>query len=128
MRNTMLAIVVFIIGVVLVIPSCYYENPPKPLPIDPEEISFNTHVLPIFVKSCALEECHDGTELPDLRAANAYHSLQSGGYYNLTYPSQSKLFRAVDYSGGLGMPPSGQLPPLDRDLILYWIEKGAPND
>lgn len=123
-----LVLLFFLFGLMALMPNCYYENPPEPVPIDPDLVSFKTHVLPIFVQSCAIAECHDGTAVPDLRAENAYRELKKGGYYNLTFPEQSVLYKAVDYSGGLGMPPSGQLGPLDRELILIWIRKGAIND
>ena len=121
-------VAVALIGTILALSACYYENPPEPLPIEPEDVSFNTHILPILVQTCALEECHDGTEKPDLSFDKAYNSIKSGGYLNPVYPKESILFKSVDYSGGLGMPPSGQLSPLDRELILIWISKGAPND
>ena len=127
MRNIVLK-VVLLIGLIAAVEACYYENPPEPIPIEPDDVSFQTHILPIFVQSCAIEECHDGTEPPDLRADKAYNELRKGGYCNLTFPEESILYRAVDYSGGLGMPPSGQLGPLDRELILIWIRKGIPND
>lgn len=117
-----------LVGLMTAAQACYYENPPEPIPLDPEDVSFQTHVLPILVQSCAIELCHDGTEPPDLRADKAYNELRKGNYLNLTFPEESGLYRAVDYSGGLGMPPSGQLSPLDRELILIWITKGAPRD
>ena len=113
---------------ILSLAACYYENPPEPLPIEPEDVSFSTHILPILVNSCALVECHDGTVPPDLSFDKAFNSLRSGGYCNSTFPKESILYKSVDYSGGLSMPPSGQLSPLDRELILIWIQKGAPND
>ena len=127
MRNT-IHLLAFVTGAFITIQSCYYEYPPKAAPYSPDDVSFNTHILPIFVTHCAKSECHDGTEKPDLRAENAYFELKRGGYYNLLYPEDSKIYQAVNYSGGLSMPPDGQLSPLDRDLILIWISKGAPND
>lgn len=109
--------------------SCYYEYPPTPLPIEPQDVSFKTHVLPILVSKCATPECHDGTKVPNLLPDDAYLSLKSGGYYNLTIPEESILYTAIDRGvEGLIMPPSGELSDLDKQLILIWITKGAPND
>jgi hypothetical protein len=128
MRKTILKIA-FLVGVIVAIQSCYYEYPPEPSPIDPEDVSFNTHILPILVEKCGTTECHDGTKVPDLRAENAYRELQKGGYYNVTFPEESILYMSItDGIGGLIMPPSGGVSELDRQLILTWIAKGAPND
>lgn len=128
MRKSILA-VAFLVGVIVAIQSCYYEYPPVASPIEPEDVSFNTHILPIMVEKCGTTECHDGTKKPDLRAENAYRELKSGGYYNVTFPEESILYVSITEGiGGLVMPPSGSLSQLDRDLILTWIAKGAPND
>ena len=118
-----------LVGIILAIQSCYYEYPPVPSPIEPEDVSFNTHILPILTEKCGTTECHDGTKKPDLRAANAYRELKSGGYYNVTFPEDSKIYVSItDGIGGLVMPPSGSVSQLDQELILTWIAKGAPND
>ena len=121
--------IVLLFGMMVLIYSCYYEYPPEPLPVEPQDVSFKTHVLPILTSKCATSECHDGTRIPNLTADHAYNSLKSGGYYNLTFPNESKLYTAVDRGvEGLLMPPSGSLSELDKQLILIWITKGAPND
>lgn len=128
MRKTILAIA-FLVGVIMAIQSCYYEYPPEPSPIEPEDVSFNTHILPVLVSKCATPECHDGTKKPDLREDNAYRELKSGGYCNTTFPKESKLYKSITEGiGGLVMPPSGSLSAQDIDLIVIWMGKGAPND
>jgi hypothetical protein len=129
MRKTILNIA-FLVGVIVAITSsCYYEYPPEPLPITPEDVSFNTHILPILVEKCATNECHDGSKAPDLREENAYRELTSKGYCNTTFPKQSKLYLSLTQGvGGLVMPPSGPLSTLDQELIVIWMEKGTPND
>lgn len=118
-------ITAFLVGAVMVIQSCYYEYPPEQIPYGPEDVSYKTHILPIFVEKCGTAKCHDGTIKPDLRAENALQEIRKGGYINTTFPEQSKLYlRVADGS----MPPSGALSNLDKDLILVWIGKGAPND
>jgi hypothetical protein len=121
--------IVLLAGMMFLTYSCYYEYPPTPLPIEPQDVSFNTHILPILVSKCSTPECHDGTRIPNLLPDQAYNSLKSGGYYNLTFPEDSRLYTAIDVGvEGLLMPPSGSLSQLEKDLILIWISKGAPND
>ena len=128
MRKTILKIA-FLVGVIVATQSCYNEYPPEPSPIDPEDVSFNTHILPVLVGRCATAECHDGTKVPDLREENAYRELQKGGYLNVTFPKESKLYVSMTQGvGGIVMPPSGSLSAQDIELILLWMGKGAPND
>ena len=125
-KGTILLVLGFMMVMVY---SCYYEYPPTPSPIDPEDVSFNTHILPMLVSKCSSPQCHDGTKAPDLRADKAYNSLKSGGYYSLVFPEESILYVSITEGiGGLLMPPSGSLSQLEKDLILTWIAKGAPND
>lgn len=128
MRKAILA-TAFLVGVIMAIQSCYYETPPEPSPIEPDDVSFNTHILPVLVGRCATNLCHDGTRVPDLREANAYRELTSKGYCNTTFPEESELYKAIENGvNGVPMPPSGELSTLDKDLILIWMGKGAPND
>lgn len=112
---------------ILILDACYYDNPPEPAPIDPEDVSFTTHILPILSSSCSVPFCHDGTKKPVLTPDVAYTELVGGGYVNLTFPEESKLFKAIQWQG-TPMPPDTKLPEVDRQVILIWIQKGAPND
>lgn len=124
MRNFILLTV--LVSIMMI--SCYYDHPPEPLPIDPDQVSFATHILPILQKSCSTANCHDGTQAPDLRDDVAYRNLVAGGFVNLVLPEASPLYRSVDFVEA-PMPPGGpKLAQLDIDLILIWIQKGAPND
>jgi hypothetical protein len=105
--------------------ACYWDNPPEPIPIDPEMVSFETHIIPIFNESCNTAGCHDDTHAPDLRPDVAWQSLVSGGYVNTTFPEQSEIYTSVANGG---MPPTGSLSQLEIELILGWIKKGARND
>lgn len=121
--------ILLLCGMMIMLYSCYYEYPPAPLPIEPDDVSFKTHILPLLVTKCATSSCHDGTKAPNLLAENAYNSLKSGGYYNLTFPNESILLVSVNEGiGGLLMPPAGALSQLEKDLLMVWIAKGAPND
>lgn len=120
-------LIAFLVGAVMAIQSCYYEYPPEKIPYEPEDVSFKTHILPIFTDKCGTSLCHDGTHVPDLRAENAYRELVlgEGGYINVTIPEESKVYQLIADGS---MPPSGSLSNLDKDLILVWIAKGVPND
>lgn len=111
------------------IQACYYDNPPPVEPISPEDVSFSTHILPIFDNGCNSSGCHDGSRAPNLLADEAWPALRDG-YINTTVPEESILYKSVEYlSGADPMPPGGpKIPELDRQLILAWIQKGAPND
>lgn len=126
MRKIILNIA-FVIGVIAAVSSCYYEYPPEPVPIDPEDVSFNTHIVPILTTQCASVngECHYNKVAPNLRADTVYRVLTGGGYLNVTFPADSKFYAPIADNS---MPPSGSLSELDKQLILIWIGKGAPND
>ena len=105
--------------------ACYWDNPPEPVPIDPSVVSFDTHVMPIFNSACNTTDCHDGSYEPNLLADEAWRSLHSGGYVNLTFPEESILYQQVDRNL---MPPIGRLSETEIEIILAWIRKGAYND
>ena len=117
-----------VLGSLILIESCYYDEPPQPLPFDCNEVSYSTHIIPIFEASCSTSGCHDGSRIPDLRSEVSWNKLVSGGYVNLVVPEESSLFKTVEYIEN-PMPPSGiQLSDLNRELILCWISEGALND
>lgn len=113
-----------------VIQSCYYDDPPPIQPIDPADVSYSTHIQPIFNSSCATSSCHDGTTAPNLLTASSWTDLRKGGYINTSVPEESSLYKAVAYlPKGVPMPPGGpQISELNQLLILAWIQNGAPND
>lgn len=105
--------------------SCYYDNPPEPVPFDCVDVSYSAHVAPIWAKSCATTGCHDpGNHEPDLSAENAYNVLLGDGWVNFTFPEESEIYKSLNE----GMPPNGPLSPLDKQLVLCWIEAGARNN
>ena len=125
----MLKLLTILAGVVF-FNSCYYDHPPEPQPIDPETISFESHVIPILERSCSTVGCHDGSREPDLRSDVAYANIQATGLVNLTFPEESGLYKTVEFLPGIApMPPNGiKIPEVDRQIILAWIYKGALND
>jgi hypothetical protein len=83
-------------------------------------VKFSTDVLPIF-SNCT--GCHGGSQKPDLRSDKAYASLTSGGYYNLTTPEESKIYKKLYTS-----PHTTRASEIEKQKILLWIQQGAKND
>jgi len=118
-----------ILLVVLVggIQSCFYDKLPELEPFECSEISYSTHLVPIFANNCANAGCHDGVAFdPDLTAPNSYTTLVNDGWIDLLTPENSTIYEEVE-SGD--MPPGGPaLSETDVQMILCWISEGAPNN
>jgi hypothetical protein len=111
-----------------VITSCYYDEPPKPGSINPDNVSFSTHVLPILNINCNNAGCHNqGGIPPDLSAERAHGNLLYG-YVNTTIPKKSILYERIMGTSGSIMPTQGRMSERNIEIILAWIEKGALND
>lgn len=126
MKYILLAFV--LLGGLVFMQSCYYDNPPKPIPFDCEDVSYSTHILPIFENSCSTTGCHDGSREPNLKPDVAWTELRNGGYINLLIPEESSLLKTVEFTEN-PMPPGGpQISELNRELILCWIMTGGLNN
>ncbi len=130
MKTENILSVLLLIVFVCFFSACYYDDPPEVAPIDIEDVSFSTHILPTFESSCSTSNCHDGTKEPNLTSDQAYSELLAGGYINTTIPEASILYKSVDFQSGTeAMPPGGpKLPNTDIEVIRLWIIKGAPNN
>jgi len=87
-------------------------------PVD--SVHFKAVVQPLLADKCA--KCHNGSRDPDLRAADSFESLTSGGYVNLP-AEESKLYKKVISSGHTSFTL-----PEEKLKILYWISQGAKNN
>lgn len=105
--------------------ACQYEwIEPLQTPI-PEVVSFSSHVMPIFDKSCNASGCHStGGIAPDLTPANAYSSLFANNLIDKAAPENSKLYQEVKTGGGMNKFAQ----PSDPEIILKWIQQGAQNN
>lgn len=87
------------------------------------EICFDRDVLPIFLNSCAISGCHDGTGESGLRLTSYVpisHAVEPGRPYD------SEIYKAIiTTSGEDKMPPDNPLSLEDRTIIRLWIEQGA---
>lgn len=117
-------------GLLFLLGSCYYDDPPVPAELDPDLVFFSSSVVPIFDKACNSSGCHNTGEVaPDLTDSNAYDELVGGGYVNTTIPESSSLYlRVTGTEDGPLMPPGSTITATDKEIILAWIEKGALND
>ncbi len=112
---------IFFISIILFLGSCKKDNEetlyPETEPL-PEEISFSVNVLPIINNSCATIGCH-----------------VQGGSANGIFENYNQIKAKVDNGSfkqrvvvSKDMPPSGNLPKQQIDIIEQWILDGAPNN
>jgi hypothetical protein len=126
--------------------------PPPGVDVTQPAISFNTQVVPIVQKNCALSACHAdakvslGIYLPK-DAAEIYKAFQTAATSNLKLdfvkagaPAESFMMHKLDgthcdldkdcVKGACGteMPPGELLSIDDRTTIRRWIAQGAKNN
>ncbi len=87
------------------------------------EICFEKDVLPVFLNSCAISGCHDGSGESDLILTGYVpisHAVESGK------PYASEIYKAIIATSGENkMPPDQPLSLDNRTVIRLWIEQGA---
>ncbi|KAA9041088.1 hypothetical protein FW778_03340 [Ginsengibacter hankyongi] len=94
-----------------------------------ETVQFSKTIVPILTKSCATSGCHSGSVAPNLTETNAYNSLVSGHYLNLSDPPSSEVYLWLTGKKGAAMPlGSANNPSNINALILAWIKQGAKNN
>ena len=88
---------------------------------------FETEVRPLLIKHCY--ECHaEEKQKGGLRLDQIGHVLaggESGPALEPHKPDESLLIEAVRYES-YEMPPDGQLPQGKIDVLVKWVEMGAP--
>lgn len=109
-------------------------TPPPPPPVNlhpcsPDSVYFTQDILPILTSNCAMSGCHNVQSHEEGVILNNYTNTRNTGKINLSSPSNSKLYRVLNMTGGDRMPPSpmAALPVAQRALILKWIQQGALN-
>ena len=109
---------------------CYKD---KTVPVDTtptitRTVSFAADLIPIFTKNCSLSGCHaTGGHTPDLSAATAYNSLQTGNYFNTNNPENSEIYLWLTGKRRTQMPVGGMNKDINA-LVLAWIKQGAKNN
>ena len=119
--------ILMILGMGLLLNSCYYDAFPEDLnPIDPEEeVSYQNDIMPLWVQCIG---CHNGNEPPDLRDEFSYDNLLNG-YVIPNDASASILYKSLLGTDGVSlMPPGSQWPDSKTDLVKAWIEQGAKDN
>lgn len=93
-------------------------------------VSFSQDIQPIFKTSCNNVGCHNtGEKKPDLSQANAYASLISGNYTNVSQPENSELYLWLTGQRATAMPMgAAKNPDSINELVLAWITQGAENN
>lgn len=94
----------------------------------PQNVSFQTELIPIFNQSCNTIGCHNANGIwPDLSEGNAFEAITTSGQLDLDTPENSKLYmRMIDMQSP--MPLSGILSKTQTDKVLVWIREGANNN
>ena len=124
--------------------SCTYNKKELPVLANPEKglgngnslpdsVSFALHVLPIFKKECATENCHSGTKPAsnlNLENDKAYAQISNSyrGYLNTIQPTNSLLYNLLTTDGSKKMPPNKKVDQKQIDLIVKWMAQGATNN
>jgi hypothetical protein len=90
---------------------------------DQPVVCFDRDILPIFVNSCGMAGCHDGSGHGG-RGFNSYASISREVVAG--NPNKSNLYTAITDTWGFNlMPPNQPLSIENRTLIRVWIEQGA---
>jgi PBP1b-binding outer membrane lipoprotein LpoB len=95
-----------------------------------EAVSFSTHILPIFNRSCNGSGCHGGASPAknlNLEASVAYTQLTTKGYIDTLKPEFSIIYAEMINSVS-PMPPTGKLDTCKTNLVLKWITQKAKNN
>jgi len=76
-------------------------------------ISFAVSIAPIIKANCAINDCHNGSQFPDLRTFKNVHD-NAGQIKALT--------------GDRTMPQDGSLTQTQINMIACWVDDGAPDN
>jgi mono/diheme cytochrome c family protein len=95
----------------------------------PEALAFyEKDVLPILKANCY--KCHGEGKVKAHLSLTTRDTILKGGDLGaaaeLDKPDDSNLLRAINYKGGLEMPPTGKLAPEQIDTLTRWVKAGLP--
>jgi hypothetical protein len=89
---------------------------------------FEQEVLPLLKARCF--KCHgEGKVRGGLQLTSREGILKGGEHGPAVVPAKpeaSNLLRAINYTDGLEMPPSGKLPQREIDTLTRWVKAGLP--
>lgn len=108
--------------IVVVFASCEKEYVPAPPPVV-GDVSYQSDMQPYFDAKCT--SCHNGGGIPlNLEASVSYDNLNSGGYIDLSNPSNSSLYTKIAPGGSMESYSTSA----ETAMTLTWIEQGAKNN
>jgi hypothetical protein len=88
---------------------------------------FESHIRPLLVSRCF--KCHGDQKQSGALRLDGLNTMLAGGDSGAAIvpgkPDESLLIEAVRYES-YEMPPDGQLPDEEIDLLVRWVEMGAP--
>src|SRR5205807_2470141 len=89
---------------------------------------FEKEVLPVLKANCF--KCHGGKKVRGGLSLASRAGLLKGGDTGPAFfpqrPAESLILKAINYQGGLEMPPSGKLSVKDIATLTRWVKAGAP--
>ena len=97
-------------------------------PLFAQKVDFEKQIWPILAQRC--HSCHgDEVQQSGLRLDKRQNAMRGSDYGVVIVPyksAASKLIRrVVNGDGGMQMPPTGELPKEEIDLLRRWIDEGA---
>ena len=94
------------------------------------DVSFKTDIVPVLNQNRSMSGCHStGGIKPDLSDANAFSSLEKGGYWDSNTPENSSIYLWLTGKKSSIMPPNGNNNPSNiNQYMLAWIKQGAKNN
>lgn len=117
----------------IVIPDPDPDPDPDPtgIPCDPDTVYFENNILPLFLSSCALSECHDAQTAQDGVNLTSYQSAMNSGEIKPFQPWDSDLYEVLvedDPDKRMPPPPASPLTADQINMIYTWIAQGALNN
>lgn len=123
----------------LIIASCKHDIPIRVIepPVDGGEqtcsadtVYFQNKVLPLLNSSCAMSGCHDDITHKDGVNLSTYGYIMATGGVRPGNPTNSKLYKVLNETGGDRMPPppAAAFTQAQKDIIYKWILQGAKNN
>jgi cytochrome c553 len=138
-RRSLLAILFSALSLMLIAVSCKHELPftLQDPPVvggtqtcSADTVYFQNKVLPLLNSSCAMSGCHDAATHKEGINLTTYASIVATGGVRPGNPSNSKLYTALNKTGGDRMPPApaAAFTQAQKDIISKWILQGAKNN
>lgn len=104
------------------------EVPKEVIAVTPETVSFQEHVLPLFVEYCG--ECHGDDNPEEGLVLTSYQDVMLGSFYgSVVKPNDVEGSYLMELVETGQMPKRGEdLNQAQIDLIVAWIEAGTPDN